>query len=176
MLIKNYGLFWAEEDVYWGEGNKAGTLLGVPAKNITGDEIDFREQSGVYVLYADYKMVYVGQAGGGNQKLFARIKQHKRDALAGRWNQFSWFGIRKVNQNGKLAAESDGKHSTHTEVLNHIEAILIHAAEPTQNRQGGRFGEDVIQYLQRRDQKSDPTVEEMIKEMYREFKKRHQSD
>jgi hypothetical protein len=163
VLIKNYGLFWSEKDVHWGAGSNAGTLLGVPAKNLTAEKIDFREQSGVYVLYADYQMVYVGQAGAGNQKLFARLKQHTRDALAGRWNQFSWFGVRKVNQNFSLAAEADGKHSTHAEVLNHIEAILIHAAEPKQNRQGGRFGEDVVQYLQRRDENLGPTGDEMVK-------------
>jgi len=85
-----------------------------------------------------------GQVGAGNQKLFTRLKQHTRDSLAGRWNKFSWFGIRWVKKNNELANEADGKHSTHAEVLNHIEAILIHAAEPKQNRQGGRFGEDVV--------------------------------
>ena len=167
MLIKNYGLFWSEKDVFWGVGNNAGTLLGVPARNLTAERTDFREQSGVYVLYADYQMVYVGQAGSRNQKLFARLKQHNRDALAGRWNQFSWFGTRKVNLNGSLAAESEGRHSTHSEVLDHIEAILIHAAEPKQNRQGGRFGDDVVQYLQSRDENRGPTLEEMVREMWK---------
>lgn len=167
MLIKNYGLFWHEKDVFWGVGNNAGTLLGVPARNLSADSVDFREQSGVYVLYADYQMVYVGQAGARNQKLFMRLKQHTRDALAGRWNQFSWFGTRRVNQNGSLSAESEGRHSTHAEVLDHIEAILIHAAEPKQNRQGGRFGEDVVQYLQVRDDDRGPTVEEMVKELWK---------
>jgi len=166
MLIKNYGSFWSEKHVFWGAGSNAGTLLGVPAKNLTANEIDFREQSGVYVLYADYQMVYVGQAGAGNQKLFARLKQHTRDALAERWNRFSWFGIRKVNANGALAAEADGAHSTLPEVLNHIEAILIHAAEPKQNRQGGRFGEVVVQYLQRRDENLGPTGEEMVRDLW----------
>jgi hypothetical protein len=95
MLIKNFGLFWNVKNVYWGQGNNAGTLLGIPAKNLTAQPTDFREQSGVYVLYADYKIVYVGQSGVKNQKLFSRIKQHTRDALTGRWNQFSWFGTRK---------------------------------------------------------------------------------
>lgn len=168
MLIRNYGLYWNVSDVYWGAGRSCGTLLGVPATNLTADPIDFREQSGVYVLYADYEMVYVGQAGGGNQKLFDRLKQHKRDALSGRWNQFSWFGIRWVLQDGGLSAEADSAHSSHREVLNHIEAILIHAAEPTQNRQGGRFGESVDQYLQYRDaQNLGPTTDEMIRELWK---------
>jgi hypothetical protein len=166
MLIHNYGLFWNEADVFWGKGSKAGRLLGVPSKNITALPVDFREQTGVYVLYAEYDMVYAGQVGSGNQKLFDRLKQHTRDSLSGRWNKFSWFGLRWVKKNGELANEADGKHSTNAEVLNHIEAILIHAAEPKQNRQGGRFGEDVTQYLQLRDEHLGPTREEMIYDIW----------
>jgi len=172
MLIQNYGLFWKEEDVFWGRGNNAGTLLGVRSANTTSQPIDFREQAGVYVLYADYSIVYIGQAGNKNQKLFQRLKQHRRDALAGRWNQFSWFGTRKVNDSGLLAAEKEGAHSTHGEVLNHIEAILIHAAEPKQNRQGGRFGEKVQQYLQLRDENLGPTIEEMVYDIWQHSQKR----
>ena len=167
MLIQNYGLYWKEEDVFWGRGNNAGTLLGVPATNITADPVDFREQAGVYLLYADYQLVYVGQAGNRNQKLFDRLKQHRRDALAQRWNQFSWFGTRRVLNTGDLSAEVEGAHSTHAEVLNHIEAILIHTAEPAQNRQGGRFGADVIQYIQQRDENLGPTIEDMIHQLWK---------
>lgn len=169
MLIKNFGLFWNVKNVYWGQGNNAGTLLGIPAKNLTAQPTDFREQSGVYVLYADYKIVYVGQSGVKNQKLFSRIKQHTRDALTGRWNQFSWFGTRKVTITGDLSVESETKHSKHSDVLNHIEAILIHTAEPTQNRQGGRFGEDVIQYIQARDERLGPTEDEIIRQLWMNF-------
>lgn len=171
MLIQNYGLFWNEKDVFWGRGSNAGTLLGVKSTNITADPIDFREQAGVYILYADYQMVYVGQAGNKNQKLFERLKQHKRDALAGRWNQFSWFGTRKVNKNCELSIEVEGNHSTHGKVLNHIEAILIHSAEPKHNRQGGRFGEKVVQYLQSRDENIGPTTEDMIHEIWSNMSK-----
>ena len=164
MLIQNYGLFWKESDVFWGSGGgKAGRLLGVPAGSTTAEPTDFREQSGVYVLYADYDMVYVGQAGVGKQKLFDRLKQHRRDALAERWNRFSWFGIRRVLTGGQLGAESEKKHPTLDVILNHIEAILIHSAEPKQSRQSGRFGEKVKQFLQLRDGAYlGPTQEEMI--------------
>lgn len=167
MLIHNYGLFWNASDIFWGAGSKAGRLLGVPASNTTSEPVDFREQSGVYVLYADYELVYVGQVGSGNQKLFARLKQHTRDSLAGRWNKFSWFGIRWVKKNGDLASEADGKHSTQADVLNHIEAILIHAAEPKQNRQGGRFGDEVVQYLQRRDEFLGPSQADMLQDIWK---------
>jgi hypothetical protein len=171
MLIQNYGLFWNASNVFWGAGKKAGRLLGVPATNTTATPTDFREQSGVYVLYADYDLVYVGQVGSGKQKLLTRLKQHTRDSLAGRWNKFSWFGVRWVKKNNELANEADGKHSTHTEVLNHIEAILIHAAEPKQNRQGGRFGEDVVQFLQMRDERLGPTREDIIHDIWTKLNK-----
>lgn len=166
MLIQNYGLYWRADDVFWGRGSKAGSLLGVPASNITEEPTDFRQQAGVYVLYAEYDLVYVGQAGNGNQKLFDRLKQHRRDALAGRWDQFSWFGTRKVLKSNGLAKEAARAHSTHGQVLNHIEAILIQAAEPSQNRQGGRFGKKVQQFVQTRDENLGPTIEEMVHDLW----------
>ena len=51
ILISNVGFFWREDHVFWGAGSSAGSLLGVPAKNVTAEAIDFREQSGIYVLY-----------------------------------------------------------------------------------------------------------------------------
>jgi len=52
-------------------------------------------------------------------------------------------------------------------VLNHMEAVLIHSAEPPLNRQGGRFGDIVEQYLQCRDDEYlDPPTDRMIKEIY----------
>ncbi|MGH8531892.1 MAG: GIY-YIG nuclease family protein [Gammaproteobacteria bacterium] len=168
MLIQNYGLFWKVGDVFWGKPAVTGHLMGVPASNTTATPVDFREQIGVYVLYANYDLVYVGQVGTGNQRLFDRFKQHRRDALAERWNQFSWFGIRRVKKNGELSQEADATHSGLSYVLNHIEAILIHTVEPRHNRQGGRFGEEVIQYLQYRDGKAlGPTVDEMIQDLWK---------
>ena len=87
ILISNVGFFWREDHVFWGAGSSAGSLLGVPAKNVTADVIDFREQSGIYVLYSDYKVLYVGQCGLGKQKLFTRLKQHRVDDLAERWDR-----------------------------------------------------------------------------------------
>jgi hypothetical protein len=113
-------------------------------------EVDFREQRGVYVLCDDnFKMLYVGQAGYGNQRLYQRLHQHRTDALGERWSKFSWFGIDPVR--GRIGH----KHLQETEpasaevgtVLNHLEAILIAAAEPMLNRQGGKFG-GALQFYQ----------------------------
>ena len=155
--------------MFWGRPHVAGHLRGVPSKNITAEPVDFRNQQGVYVLYDDgFKMVYVGQAGANDrQRLFKRLHQHNTDALVDRWTRFSWFGIRWVKNNGELAAEADSAHTTFGAVLNHVEAILISAAEPPHNRQGGRFGESVNQYLQYRDDSElGPNMVQMVKEMW----------
>jgi hypothetical protein len=59
--------YWKEGDIFWGAGNQAGMLLGVPAGGRTQDPVDFRDQTDIYVLYADYAVVYVGQTGVKNQ-------------------------------------------------------------------------------------------------------------
>jgi hypothetical protein len=163
MLIHTLGLFWKEEDVFWGAGSQAGMLLGVPAGGRTQEPVDFRMQTGIYVLYADYEIVYVGQAGVRNQKLMQRLKQHRKDDLAGRWNRFSWFGTRKILRGGKLSSEREQAHAKTSAVLNHIEGILIHAVEPPLNRQGGKFGRDVHRYLQVRDKRLGLTDSELLK-------------
>lgn len=169
-LIRNYGLFWKAEDVYWGGGRNAGALYGVLAGKGAGDEVDFRNQRGIYVLYADYDLVYVGQNNSSN--LLTRLKQHRNDDLAGRWNRVSWFGMRAVLKKGhRLAKFNETVHVSRTHVLNHIEGILIHAAEPRLNRQGGKFGKNIERYLQVRDDRLGPNEKEILRELYKQKKK-----
>lgn len=163
-LIRNYGLFWNAHDVFWGAGSSAGTLLGVRPNKTTKQPVDFRDQRGIYVLYAEYDMVYVGQNNG--QELLSRLKQHRKDDLAGRWDRFSWFGLRAVLTTGKLAKYNQDVHVSSGQVLNHIEAILIHSAEPQLNRQGGRFGDNIQRFLQKRDDRLGPSEEEMLRAIY----------
>lgn len=170
MLVKNYGLFWRLDRTFFGRQGVSGHLKGVEARNLKSEPIDFREQQGVYVLYdAGFKMVYVGQAGANDQqRLFDRLKQHTRDQLAERWSRYSWFGVRSVNNNGSLRVEAAAAHPSMSDVLNHIEAILIAAAEPPHNRQGGRFGDAVEQYLQWRDDENlGPEMSEMVREVWK---------
>ena len=149
MLIRNYGLFWNRKDVFWGgvgRGNN-GTLCGRATRR--SELVDFRNQQGVYVLYDDaFKIIYVGQAGAGNQRLFVRLRQHKVDHLSQRWSRFSWFGILPVNSKNQLATISKAEKIAVDSILDHVEAILLAAAEPPLNLQRGRFGTDVVQYLQ----------------------------
>lgn len=168
MLIQNYGLFWRLDQVFWGWQGVPGHLKGMEATNKSNDPVDFREQQGVYVLYDQaFRMVYVGQAGANDQqRMFDRLKQHTRDQLAERWARFSWFGVRAVIGNGKLKAEKDVAHPSLSDVLNHVEGILISAAEPAHNRQGGRFGDRVEQYLQFRDDRLGPEPHQALYEVW----------
>jgi len=167
-MIKCVGLFWSIGDIFWGAGNKPGKLLGVPDNNTTSTPIDFREQIGIYALYSGYQLLYVGQAGRGRAKLFDRLKNHRKGDLADRWDRFSWYGLRRVLSNGSLSAETEAAHPDIDTVLNHMEAILIHTAEPPLNRQGGRFGDDVTWYRQKRDERLGPAVDEMVKELWKD--------
>ena len=60
------------------------------------------------------------------------------------------------------------RHVKTKHLLNHIEGILIHANEPPLNRQHGRFGEDIVRFLQVRDDASlGLSREAMIKELWK---------
>lgn len=170
MLIQNYGLFWDREWIHFGSGSNAGHLKGILVGAKTSGTVDFRDQQGVYCLYDDtFRLVYAGQAGGGNdQRLFHRLRQHRDDRVSERWSKFSWFGIRQVLGTGELKAIKKTIHPKIGDVLNHIEAILISAAEPVHNRQGGRFGESVEQYRQWKDDANfGPGSLEMIREIWK---------
>jgi hypothetical protein len=140
-VIKNYGLMWRRDSVFWGAGGEGNR--GVLEGRHRGRDINFRDQIGVYVLYDEgRRAIYVGQAGQGHARLFKRLRSHQRDFLALRWHYFSWFGLLSVKQSGKLSGRDDkSKRVTGTikSTLNEIEGVLIAAMEPPSNKQGARF-------------------------------------
>jgi hypothetical protein len=170
MLIANYGLYWRRNCIYWGRPNSDGHLKAHRASQAARNAqiVDFRKQQGIYVLYDDgFQIVYAGQAGSGSNNLFDRLKQHCRDHLADRWSRVSWFGTRRVLGSGELSTPRVQSHPTQSEVLDHIEAILIAAAEPPLNKQGGRFGKSVEQFLQYVDGPAlNLDTEQMIRRLY----------
>ncbi len=145
-MITHYGLFWSERDVFWGEqGKKKGgegkkgeflgrekiRLLrrGAPNKIEKEKANDFKKYIGIYCLYANRQLLYIGEAGLGNKgNLFNRIKQHRNDALADQWDSFSWFG------RAKCEGETPVK-----DALKQLEAISIAIVNPGFNRQSGAF-------------------------------------
>lgn len=138
-VVKNYGLMWSRDAVFWGRGRKKGVLEG----RRSGKVIDFRDQIGVYLLYDEGRRpIYVGQAGRGKARLFRRLRSHTHDYLADRWRYFSWFGLLTVNKSGRLSKwDDEAKRVTGTigSTLNEIEGVLIAATEPPFNKQGAKF-------------------------------------
>lgn len=151
------GSRWNANDVFWHSDPKNGKLLGVPARAKRSPTANFAQQSGIYVLYSDFVPIYVGQA---NRSLFSRLKDHYLSGdFVGRWDRFTWFGFRKVvgGQKPKLKAPSDTFTISTTQLLDHLEALLIHSFEPQLNGQDGRFGKSVIRYKQVRDDRLGPS-------------------
>lgn len=138
-MITHYGLFWSEQDVFWGRQKKRGELLGrvkeplakrgAPTKAERSKAQDFRTFIGLYCLYGDGQLIYVGEAGlGTNNSIFTRLKNHKKDSLAGSWDTFSWFGCENC------AGTCNRKTS-----LKQLEAIAIAIVNPGFNKQSGTF-------------------------------------
>jgi hypothetical protein len=157
-IIANMGLYWKRENVRWvGSRSEKRKLIGKRAKEKTGGSVDFWKQTGIYALYnTDYDLIYVGQAGFGDKSCIGdRLKHHTRDDLSGRWDKFSWFGLRKVTNKNKLGNKPQHKGGNLTSIGNVLEAILIEVAEPPMNSQGGKFGNKVERYLQDEDERAD---------------------
>jgi hypothetical protein len=154
-MIESYGLHWTIERVDWGKpgvGN-SGTLLGAATRSRKAKPVDFRKQRGIYALYADYELVYVGQTGASNDRLFKRLKQHRNDHLSERWNRFSWFGTQWVTKSNRLSEDTAAVSQTVEAALNILESVSIAISEPKLNLQRGRWGEakKYFQYWKRRE-------------------------
>jgi hypothetical protein len=63
-----------------------------------------------------------------------RTGTHLSDSLAGRWDRFSWYGIRGVRKSGTLGADMGNKQTTASELISTFESLLIAVTEPPRNR------------------------------------------
>src|ERR1700733_10401052 len=144
-MITRYGLFWSAEDVLWsGARGNAGHLRGRekirlgrkgrPTKTEYDNAEDFSGYVGVYCLYRNGSLTYVGEAGLQNKSsLFMRLRTHRKDYLADRWDEFSWFGhapAAKVNERRAVS-------------LAQLEAVLIAVTNPGFNKQSGTFSQAI---------------------------------
>ncbi len=152
-MIRSFGLHWRIDRIDWGRPNVPGTLLGAASRSPKARPVNFRQQRGIYALYADYELVYLGQTGAGSDRLFKRLKTHKSDHLSERWNRFSWFGTQWVTKANELSTDTASVSSTLEAALNVLEAVSIAIGEPRLNLQRGKWGEGTqyYQYWQRDD-------------------------
>ncbi|MDT0575838.1 HTH domain-containing protein [Croceicoccus sp. F390] len=126
-LLTAFGMFWNRNAVVW---NAKPRLLGRQGPGAS--QVDFADQIGVYLLHDRDRTVYVGRA---SEALHQRLKAHTADRLSGRWDRFSWFGLRSVNADGTLEAVS--VHGSADRLIAAFEALLIEALEPPLNRKRG---------------------------------------
>ncbi len=144
-IVTSFGVFWRRNAVEWIATPK---LLGM--QEIGATPVDFNKQLGIYLLYDGREVIYVGRST--DRPIGRRLFEHTFDRMSTRWDRFSWFGLLPVSEAGQLGSlPDDYKAAT---IIPALEAILIEAMEPRQNR---KRGDDLaaVEYIQR----VDPEIE-----------------
>lgn len=147
-VVSSFGMFWRREAVEWTSNPK---ILGM--QQIGAEAVDFSSQIGIYLLYDGREIIYVGRAS--DRPMGKRLYEHTLDRLSTRWDRFSWFGVLPVSDAGKLGTVQETFASS--KLLPALEAILIEALEPRQNR---KRGDDLaaVEYIQ----KEDPAIKKKL--------------
>lgn len=137
-IIHSFGMYWQRDLVVWRNDLK---MYG--KQQALSKPVDFAKQKGIYILYDHHTVVYVGRAI--DRPLGKRLHEHTVDRLGSRWNRFSWFGLLDVTQEGNL--RKTPFNSSLAALVATLEALLIEALEPPQNR---KRGDDfsAIEYIQ----------------------------
>lgn len=125
--LRAFGMYWRREDVAWVATPR---LMGRQGNGAT--DVNFAAQIGVYLLHDRDRVIYVGRA---TDTLHARLRAHTSDRLSGRWDRFSWFGLKGVSDEGALIEED--VPWTPGVVIETMEALLIESLEPPLNRRRG---------------------------------------
>lgn len=144
-IVSSFGMFWRRDAVEWVATPK---LLGM--QQIGATPVDFFKQLGIYLLYDGREIIYVGRTT--DRPLGRRLYEHTLDRMSARWDRFSWFGLLPVSESGQLGSLPGTFMAA--KLIPALEAILIEALEPGQNR---KRGDDLaaVEYLQ----KIDPEIE-----------------
>ncbi|MBS0495673.1 MAG: hypothetical protein JSS31_17375 [Proteobacteria bacterium] len=137
-IIRSFGMYWQRDLVVWRSDPK---FFG--KQQAASKPIDFGKQKGIYILYDHHTVVYVGRSV--DRPLGKRLFEHTVDRLGSRWNRFSWFGLLDATDDGGLK-ETPFSNSL-SSIIASLEALLIEALEPPQNR---KRGDDfsAIEYIQ----------------------------
>jgi len=128
-FIQAFGMYWRRDMVDW---KNQPSLWGVQQRG--AEDVDFGGQKGVYLLHDGRTVIYVGRTT--DQAMAHRLFQHTYDRLNGRWDRFSWFGVLPIDELGKLVPV-EITDFTVDDLISAMEALLIEAVEPPQNRRRG---------------------------------------
>jgi hypothetical protein len=144
--LRAFGMYWKRDAVIWRGKPK---LLG--RQGLAATKVNFANQIGVYLLHDRDRVLYVGRA---TDSLVTRLLAHTTDRLGGRWDRFSWFGLRNVGLGGELVDSAEPWDQL--VVIETLEALLIESLEPPLNRRrGDNFsGVEYIQMV-------DPEIERL---------------
>jgi hypothetical protein len=144
-IVSSFGMFWRKEAI---ECTATPKLLGM--QQIGATPVDFCKQLGIYLLYDGREVIYVGRTT--DRPLGRRLYEHTCDRMSARWDRFSWFGLLPVSDSGQLSSLPETYDAA--KLIPALEAILIEALEPRQNR---KRGDDLatVEYIQR----VDPEIE-----------------
>jgi HB1, ASXL, restriction endonuclease HTH domain len=137
-IIQSFGMYWQRDLVVWRNDPR---MYG--KQQALSKPVDFGKQKGIYILYDHHTVVYVGRSI--DRPLGKRLFEHTVDRLGSRWNRFSWFGLLDVTQDGSL--RETALNASLASLIATLEALLIEALEPPQNR---KRGDDFsgIEYIQ----------------------------
>jgi hypothetical protein len=137
-IIHSFGMYWQRDLVVWrGEPQMYGK------QQAASKPVNFGKQKGIYILYDHHTVIYVGRSI--DRPLGRRLYEHTIDRLGSRWNRFSWFGLLDVTPEGALCELA--MDTSLPTLIATLEALLIEALEPPQNR---KRGDDftAIEYIQ----------------------------
>lgn len=143
-IIQSFGMYWQRDLVVWRNDLK---MYGKQQAQST--PVDFGKQKGIYILYDHHTVVYVGRSI--DRPLGKRLFEHTVDRLGSRWNRFSWFGLLDVSQEGGLREAP--LNTSLAGLVATLEALLIEALEPPQNRKRGDIF-SAVEYIQAIDPES----------------------
>ena len=134
LTVNAYGLYWDRNSVDWEATTNNRQLLGAAG----GIQVNFADQDGIYLLHNGNEITYVGKSRTPNAQagLYSRLKFHHTDRRkTDRWDTFSWFGFKPVNENGELLPTPES--ATIGDVIDILEAILIEGLMPRLNMRSG---------------------------------------
>lgn len=143
MLIGAFGRFWDREHVDFTQ--RGWRLLGRQGINTGTLRIaDFRYARGVYVLYNEVGVYYVGLAAA-DRGIGGRLKDHLTDEHGAGWSRFSWFAFDSPSEgetytDGVLKIDVyEGVDADAPVLIRDLEALLQVAMQPFANRSATRF-------------------------------------